>query len=165
MATLGRSEATFGSQLSENSTLTPYTGVRCPCCASMVEHLPLLWTIEPCRVCRRPLVLARAIGRRRLFYLRNLLDIAGAIYGVATLGFVLAFVLSELDARAFVKVVTILLFFVGSLLAVDGLLSCRTGIDRTWNVTRRGVVARLLGVCKIASAALALWLVAIGVSL
>jgi len=50
----------------------------------------------------------------------------------------MTFIIFDMDAKTFPKAVTILLFVVGSLLAVDGMLSYRTKIDRTWNVTRRG---------------------------
>ena len=105
------------------------------------------------------------VGRQRQYRLCNVLDLIGAIYGISTSLLIMIFIIFDMDAKTFAKAVTILLFVVGSLLAVDGTLSYRTGIDRTWNVTRRGSVAMLMGLCKLASAAFGLLLVVIGVGL
>ncbi|RYF22533.1 MAG: hypothetical protein EOO77_03900 [Oxalobacteraceae bacterium] len=60
--------------------------------------------------------------------------------------FVASFVLSETEARTFAKAVTILLFVIGTLLLVDGALSVKTAIDRTWKITRHGLVTSLFGI-------------------
>lgn len=140
-------------------------GSNCPCCGTILTALPSPWTIEPCRDCKRPLVVIRPIARRRMIHVRNLLDLIGSAYGIATIGFVLAFVSSEMEARGFVKTVTILLFVIGSLLMVDGTLAMRTGIDRTFNIPRRGLVAKLLGGGKVAAGLAAFVLVGTGVSI
>ena len=138
---------------------------RCPCCGTVVATLPRQLSIDPCATCKRPLTLLRMVGRQGLYRLCNVIDLIGAIYGISTSLLILTFIIFDMDAKTFAKAVTILLFLVGSLLAVDGTLSYRTGIDRTWNVTRRGSVATLMGLCKIASAVFGLWLVVIGVRL
>ena len=138
---------------------------RCPCCGTVVGTLPRRLSIDLCATCKRPLTLLRMPGRQRLYRLCNVIDLIGAIYGIATCLLIMTFIVFDMDAKTFAKAVTILLFVVGSLLAVDGALSCRTGIDRTWNVTRRGAVATVMGLCKIASAAFGLSLVVIGVGL
>lgn len=117
------------------------------------------------RAVKRPLTLLRMVGRQGLYRLCNVIDLIGAIYGISTSLLIMTFIIFDMDAKTFAKAVTILLFVVGSLLAVDGTLSYRTGIDRTWNVTRRGSVATLMGLCKIASTVFGLWLVVIGVRL
>lgn len=53
MATSSSSEGAYGSRVSQGPSLIPYTKGRCPCFTSEVEHLPTLWTIEPCRDVRR----------------------------------------------------------------------------------------------------------------
>jgi hypothetical protein len=65
----------------------------------------------------------------------------------------------------FSKWLTLLIFAMGSVLAVDGILSLRTGIDRTWHRRRDGRSARLMGGAKIAGAVYALLMVVIGVTL
>ncbi|OMJ33304.1 MULTISPECIES: hypothetical protein [Sphingomonas] len=100
-----------------------------------------------------------------LYQLRNVIELIGSGYGIVTMLLVLSFVLSEMQPRTFAKAVTILLFVIGSLLLVDGALSVRTAIDRTWKVTRYGPRARMLGGAKIAAGGLATGLVVIGLHL
>ncbi|WP_348979597.1 hypothetical protein [Sphingomonas sp. VNH70] len=140
-------------------------GTQCPCCGTAVTALPSPWTIEPCGNCKRPLALVHMIGRHPSYQLRNVLDLVGSAYGVATVALVLAFVTSGMDAKAFAKAVTVLLFVIGSLLMVDGVLSLRTGVDRTFNITRRGVAAAILGGGKLCSGIAAFILMATGISI
>jgi hypothetical protein len=173
MATLFGTNMTTTSNLKRTSNFTfddrlPLVrrpDARCPCCGAVVATLPRRLSIDSCATCKRPLTLLRMAGRQRLYRLCNVIDLIGAIYGIATSILIMTLIVFDMDAKTFAKAVTILLFVVGSLLAVDGTLSYRTGIDRTWNVTRRGSVATLIGVCKIVSAAFGLCLVAIGVGL
>ncbi|WP_207105753.1 hypothetical protein [Sphingomonas sp. CFBP 8760] len=130
-----------------------------------MEQLPRLWTIKPCRVCRRPLTLVWFLGRPRTYRLHSLLDVGGAIYGLSTLDLITAFILSEMNARTFAKIVTILLFVFGSLLLVDGVLGFGTRIDRTWSVVRRGGIAKLIGGGKAAAGMTAFGLVLVGLTL
>lgn len=138
---------------------------RCPCCAAVVTTLPVMMTIEPCVYCNRPLTTVKALGRAGGYRLKNVLDLVGAAYGVATSILVIGFMLTEMDARTFAKAFTILLFVIGSLLLVDGFLSVRTKIDRTLNVIRCGVTAQMMGVGKAAAATIALLLVTVGIAL
>lgn len=78
---------------------------------------------------------------------------------------VMWFVLSDMDARSLAKAVTVLMFVVGSLLLVDGALSMRTAIDRTWRTTIYGFVAKALGIAKVTAGAFAIVLVLVGLSL
>jgi hypothetical protein len=107
----------------------------------------------------------RSLGATRLYKLRNVIDVLGSAYGVVTMLLVASFVMSEMDARTFAKAVTILLFVIGSLLLVDGALSVKTAIDSTWKITRRGIVARLLGMGKTLAGTLAIGLVFVGLHL
>ena len=107
----------------------------------------------------------RTLGAGRLSKLCNVIDLLGAAYGVVTMLLVASFVLSEMEARTFAKAVTILLFVIGTLLLVDGTLSVKTDIDRTWKITRHGLVARLLGVGKTLAGTLAIALVVVGLHL
>jgi hypothetical protein len=131
----------------------------------VLPNYPAPWTIEPCLSCRRPLTVMRSLGATRLYKLRNVIDVLGSAYGVVTMLLVASFVMSEMDARTFAKAVTILLFVIGSLLLVDGALSVKTAIDSTWKITRRGIVARLLGMGKTLAGTLAIGLVFVGLHL
>jgi hypothetical protein len=88
------------------------------------------------------------LPRPKAYRFRDLIDLLGSIYGIATSTLVLILIPSGMDSMTFAKAVTILLSVIGSLLVVDGLLSARTGIDRTLNVVRHGWTARLVGVFK-----------------
>lgn len=165
MAVSNSSELAYGSHVSRDSTLTPYPGVRCPCCAGVVEHLPPLWTIEPCRLCRRPLTLVRMIRLPGLYQLCNVIDLVGSVYGAVTMLLVLSFTVSEMEPRTFAKGVTILLFIIGSLLLVDGVLSLKTAIDRTFQTIRYGLAARILGTGKALAGLLATALILVGLCL
>jgi len=81
-----------------------------------------------------------------------------------TILLVLSFVLSEMDLLTFVKAVTILMFVIESLLLVDGALSVKTAIDRTWLTKRHGPVARTLGLGKTFAGMVAIGLVFIGLA-
>lgn len=140
-------------------------GARCPCCGTAVTALPSPWAIEPCRICKRPLALVRMIARHPRYQLRNVLDLVGSAYGIATVALVLAFLTSGMDARTFAKAIAVLLFVIGSLLMVDGVLSLRTGVDRTFNITRQGVAAAILGGGKLSSGIAAFILMATGLSI
>lgn len=105
------------------------------------------------------------VRRPRHYQLRNVIDMAGSIYGIVTMLLVLSFVLSEMGPRTFAKAVTILMFVIGSLLMVDGTLNLGTAIDRTWLTTRHGHVARMLGLGKTVAGAMAIGLVFLGLRL
>lgn len=143
--------------------LNPIT--RWPYCATIPSPLPPPWSIEPCWTCKRPLTLVPMLPRPKAYRLRDLIDLLGSVYGIATSTLVLILIPSGMDAMTFAKAVTILLFVIGSLLVVDGLLSARTGIDRTLNVVRHGWTARLVGVFKAIAGMAALYLVSVGVAL
>lgn len=165
MATTNRAAAVYNGRARPKPTLIPNPEVRCPCCADIVAHLPPPWTIQSCQRCRRPLTLVRMVRRPTHYQLRNVIDVAGAIYGTMTMLLVLSFVLSEMNPRTFAKAVTILMFIIGSLLMVDGALSLRTAIDRTWMTTRYGTAARVLGVGKTIAGTTAIGLAVIGLHL
>lgn len=95
----------------------------------------------------------------------GLLDAGASFYGIATVCLVVAFAAAPTSGREFVKAFTLMLFVIGSVLAVDGILAVRTGIDRTWSIRRIGRPARLLGVAKVLAATAALMLVIIGILL
>jgi len=80
---------------------------------------------------------AAQAGRQRLYRLCNVIDLIGQSTGSPPPLLLMTFIIFDMDAKTFAKAVTIL-FVVGSLLAVDGMLSYHTRIDQTWNVTRRG---------------------------
>lgn len=95
----------------------------------------------------------------------GLLDAGASLYGNATVCLVVAFAIAPTSGREFVKACTLMLFVIGSVLAVDGILAVRTGIDRTWSTRRTGRSARALGVAKVFAATAALMLVMIGILL
>ncbi len=107
-------------------------------------------------------MLVRFIRRPKHYRLCNVIDLVSSAYGLVTMLIVLYFVLSEMNPRTFAKAVTILLFAIGSLLLVDGALSVRTAIDRTWQTTSSGLVARALGIVKTMSGVIGIALVMVG---
>lgn len=165
MTTSRRTEAALAPTTDTGRSLAGQLDVRCPCCGIVLTDYPAAWNIEPCLSCRRPLTMIRTLGAGRFYRLCNVIDLLGSAYGVVTMILVASFVLSEMDARTFAKAVTILLFVIGSLLLVDGALSMKTAIDRTWKITRRGIVARLLGIGKTLAGTLAIGLVFVGLHL
>jgi hypothetical protein len=165
MTTSRRIEAAIAASTDTSRSLIGQLDERCPCCGILLPNYPEPWTIEPCLSCRRPLTVTRSLGAGRLYKLCNVIDLLGAAYGVVTMLLVASFVLSEMEARTFAKAVTVLLFVIGTLLLVDGALSVKTAIDRTWKITRYGLVARLLGVGKTLAGTLAIALVVVGLHL
>lgn len=165
MATSRRIEAALAPSTDIGRRLTDQLDMKCPCCGIRLTGYPAAWDIEPCFSCRRPLTMIRTLSARRTYRLCNVIDLVGSAYGVVTMLLVASFMLSEMDAKTLAKAVTILLFVIGSLLLVDGSLSMKTAIDRTWKITRRGIAARLLGMCKALAGAFAIGLVFVGLSL
>ncbi len=97
--------------------------------------------------------------------LRGLLDFGFTLYGLATLVLVLLFAITNMPPRIFMHLFSVLLFVVGTLLALDGVLGLRTGLDRTGKRLRSGRAARLVGSLKIAGGILAATLLAVGMNL
>lgn len=165
MATTNRAGAAYNAKASKQLDLILNPDIRCPCCANSVARPPRPWTIEPCQWCCRPLALVRSPGGIKRYRLCNVIDLAGSAYGIMTMTLVMWFVLSDMDARSFAKAVTVLMFVVGSILLIDGALSIKTAIDRTWRTTIYGFVARTFGVAKSTAGTFAIILVAVGLSL
>ena len=103
--------------------------------------------------------------RPRRLLVSGLLDAGASLYGIATVCLVVAFAIAPTSGREFVKAFTLMLFVIGSVLAVDGILALRTGIDRTWSVRRTGRPAQFLGVAKVLTSAAASLLVMVGILL
>ena len=139
---------------------------RCPCCSRPIYEWRHGAWIEPCRRCERPLVLVKSAmdwnGPRRL---RNLFDLVSAGYGIATVVLVAVFALTNLGPVGFSRAFAVLLFVIGPLLIVDGVLSLRTKIDRTWGRLRQGAAASAIAVGKVVSGSIALAMVWIGLTL
>lgn len=143
-----------------------HTLPRCPYCSRPIISWPTAATVEPCWSCKRPLVrLNRVFGRSAGFQPRSLLDMLSTGYGVSVVILVFTFAFTGMDARTFAKAFSVLLFVTGSVLAVDGILALRTGIDCTWKRLRSGRSARLLGAGKIAAGVVAMLLLIVGLSL
>lgn len=98
-------------------------------------------------------------------HVRSLLDLAGTAYGIAMIVLVVAFIVSDMTPIAFCKWLVLILFAMGSALAVDGVLAMRTGFDRTWKKSRRDRAARLMGGAKVAAGIYAFLLVLVGIAL
>ena len=139
---------------------------KCPYCATALFAWRSGSWIDPCPTCRRPLVLVRLPwdrkGTRRL---RCLIDMGAGAYGFAIVILSALFAASEMTAMTFAKLLTPLLFVIGSVLCVDGALAARSEIDRTWKVLRRGWVAKGLGYGKVLAGTVAMLLVATGTTL
>jgi hypothetical protein len=139
---------------------------RCAYCLVPIHSWPSRSVIEPCGACKRPLTIVTGrYGHAGQVRIRSVLGIASACYGVAVVLLIVAFALTQIEARQFVKLFTLLLFVIGSVLAVDGVLALRTGVDRTWERLRAGRSAKVMGAGKLAAGAVATLLVAIGVTL
>ncbi len=139
---------------------------RCAYCSVPMQSWPSNALIEPCPACKRPMTIARGpLEHPGTSRIHSVLGIASACYGVAVVLLIATFALTQMEARQFVKLFTLLLFVIGSVLAVDGVLALRTGIDRTWERQRSGRAAVVMGVGKLTASAIATMLVAIGVIL
>lgn len=122
--------------------------------------------IEACRSCKRPSLFVKIpLARPSRILVTGLLAAGTSLYGVATVSLLVAFAVAPSSAREFVKAFTLLLFLIGSVLAVDGVLALRTGHDMTWRRIRHGTTAKVLGAGKLAVSAFALMLVITGVSI
>jgi len=110
-------------------------------------------------------MLIRMVGRPGLSRLRNVIALVGSIYGFVTVLLVLSFAVFEMEPRTFAKGVTILMFIIGSLLLVDGALSLKTAIDRTFQKTRHGFRAHVLGTGKELAGTMTMTLVVMGLHL
>lgn len=138
----------------------------CPYCGQLIDHWPRNTNLQSCRLCLRPMVLLRWPtdwnGPKRL---RGLLDVGFALYGLLTIGLVATFVVAGLSPYAFAKGFSVLLFIIGSVLAADGVLGLRTGIDKTVKRFRSGHGARVLAVGKLVAGLAAILLLGVGLTL
>jgi hypothetical protein len=103
-----------------------------------------------------------AYGPKRL---RGLLDIGFALYGLLTIGLVAVFIVTGLSPHGFAKAISVLLFIIGTVLATDGVLGLRSGMDRTGKRLRVGRSARVVAGGKLAAGAAAILLLCIGLTL
>jgi len=165
MTTNNRSETVLRTVAKGRTEMMRNLAVRCPCCGELLRELPDTTAIEPCESCKRPLALVRMASRRRAYRLHNVLDLIGTLHGIATIILVLAFALTEMEALTFAKAITILLFVIASILSTDGFLSLTTGIDKTWNIIRRGTRARIHGLAKVSCGVAGFGLTMIGLTL
>lgn len=101
-------------------------------------------------------------SRPRRLLMSGFLNAGASLCGIATVCLVADFAISPSSGRKFVKAFTLMLFVIGSVLVVDGILAVRTGIDRIWSTRRYGRSACVLGVGKILASAAALMLVIFG---
>lgn len=148
------------------NALPPHSIAHCPYCAAPILRWSTSSRIEPCHQCKRPMVLIPwPLGSSGSLRLHSLLALATTAYGIAMVTLVAVFVVSEMTPRRFVSVLSVLLFVIGSVLIVDGILSARTRIDVTWHRRRTGKPATLMGLGKAVSGALAMVLTLVGLGL
>lgn len=144
--------------------ISPRLLPKCPCCSHPLREWRRGASIDSCRVCKRPLVLAPSLlNPRGPHTLRSLLDLAGGLYGTATLVLVVVFLLSGMPALYFVKYFSVLLYVIGSALLVDGFLGLRSKIDRTWGKLRYANHAILMAIGKLNAGAMAIVLTIVGI--
>lgn len=148
------------------ATAFPYRRPGCPYCGHTIDHWPKEAHVQSCRLCLRPMILLRWPtdwnGPKRL---RGLLDVGFALYGLLTIALVAAFIITGLTPHAFAKGFSVLLFIIGSVLAADGVLGLRTGLDRTGKRLRSGRPARVLAGGKLVAGSAAITLLCIGLAL
>lgn len=97
--------------------------------------------------------------------LRGLLELGFVLYGLLTITLVAAFIITGLSPHAFAKGFSVLLFIVGSVLAADGVLGLRTGMDKTGMRLRSGPRARVFAGGKVAAGLAAIALLCAGLTL
>jgi len=145
---------------------TQIQAAHCPYCGSILFQNLKRHKVRGCFTCKRPLVIARGpFGRPRLYRIYSVLDVGMTLYALLTTALIGFFALTGQGVTGFVKGFSIALFVVGSVLCVDGVLAIRSARDKTWGRQRRGVAARMLGACKIATGVLAFFMVFAGVTL
>ena len=144
----------------------PYRRPACPYCGHLIDHWPRHTNLQSCQLCLRPMVLLRWPtdwnGPKRL---RGLLDVGFAVYGLLTIGLVATFVITGLSPHAFAKGFSVLLFIIGSVLAADGVLGLRTGMDKTGRRFRSGPAVRVFAGGKLAAGVAAILLLCVGLTL
>ena len=148
------------------ATAFPYRRPGCPHCGHLINHWPRDSNLESCQLCLRPMILLRRPtdwnGPKRL---RGLLDNGFALYGLLTIGLVAVFIVTGLSPHGFATAISVLLFIIGTVLATDGVLGLRSGMDRTGKRLRVGRSARVVAGGKLAAGAAAILLLCIGLTL
>ena len=84
---------------------------------------------------------------------------------IVALGLVAVFIVTGLSPHGFAMVFSVLLFIIGTVLATDGVLGLRSGMDRTGKRLRLGRSARVVAGGKLAAGAAAILLLCIGLTL
>lgn len=135
----------------------------CAVCGDALTRWPANAPITGCTRCRRPMVLLRPLrrqsGARRVF---GLLQCGYALYGIATIALVAAFIFLPMPPRTFARQFAVLLFIIGSVLITDGVLGIRAQIDRLADQVRTGRTAIAIGSFRVGAGILALLLCAYG---
>ena len=138
---------------------------QCPCCRSKLLGWPADTRLRSCNACYRPIIRVPSIRYAGVSHLRSLLDLGYTIYGVLTLVLVATFALSDMSALRFVKLFSVLLFIVGSVLIVEGYLSIRTKVAFSRRRILRSQAAYWAGVGRFAVGVLALCLMLVGLGI
>ena len=135
----------------------------CAFCGDALTHWPANAPITSCTRCRRPMVVLRPLmprsGGRRVF---GLLQCGYALYGIATIALVAAFIFLPMPPRTFARQFAVLLFIIGSVLITDGVLGIRARIDRIADQVRTGRAAVAIAAFRVGAGILAMLLCAYG---
>lgn len=139
---------------------------QCPYCGHALPAWPTGALVHPCGLCKRPMILLRRLwGQHGQRHPQSLLDVGLSLWGLATLILFAAFMLGGIESRLFAKLFAVMLFMAGSLWVVDAALGIESGLDRSANVARTGLPARVLATAKLIAGFCALALCLFGLIL
>ncbi len=105
--------------------------------------------IHGCDTCLRPLAIIPTNFRHpRIYRIHTLFDLAKYATALIAFTIIAGLAFNSISARALI-IMTVMVFFVhGSMDLADGVLSLKTGIDRTWQKISAERAAKVYGLLK-----------------
>jgi hypothetical protein len=122
---------------------------RCPYCSSILRFWPEKAPVHGCETCLRPLaIIPTGYCQPRIYRIYTLFDLAKYTTALIAFTIIAGLAFNSFSERTLI-LMTVMVFFVhGSMDLADGLLSLRTGIDRTWQKLSAARAAKVYGLLK-----------------
>ncbi len=122
---------------------------KCPYCSSSLQFWPEHAPVHGCETCLRPLAIVPTGYRQpRVYRIYTLFDLAKYATALIAFTIIAGLAFNSFSARSLI-IMTVMVFFVhGSMDLADGILSLKTGIDRTWQKLSAARAAKVYGVLK-----------------
>lgn len=140
--------------------------VTCSYCKQSWGPWPGTALVESCRICRRPLVLAQMVNKRKPPHEAwNVIDLIEAGGGMALILLLPFIIFGPIAPFTGGKIIAIAVFVAGSVFLADGVLAMRTGVIRFGKHVEFETQAQMLGFMRVLFGLIAYGISAFGVAM